>query len=77
MTALSATVAQLTGQPPRSRRDEQPDVEEVPPPSTSATDDSRPTKAARGDGMAGVADAFVRALEERLGTGGSSTGEDQ
>eukprot|EP00961_Rhodomonas_salina_P263570 3562151-Rhodomonas_salina.1 len=77
MTALAATVAKLSGQPPPSRRSEQPDVEEVYPPPDSTAENGRPAKTSRGDGMAGVADAFVRALEERLGTGSSSAGDEQ
>ena len=37
---------------------------------------ARPGKVAKGDGVASIAAAFVQALDERLGTGGLSSGED-
>eukprot|EP00961_Rhodomonas_salina_P004523 61436-Rhodomonas_salina.1 len=79
MTALSVTVAKLTGQPPQSRRDELPEIEEptVMQPQSLTADDLQLAKVSQGDGMAGVADAFVCTLEERLGAGGVSTGEEQ
>eukprot|EP00961_Rhodomonas_salina_P109669 1476149-Rhodomonas_salina.2 len=77
MTALTATVARLTDRQQTLEGTEQPEVEEVPPPPSSAADDLRPTKVSRGNGMANVADAFVQALEERLDTRGSGNGEEQ
>eukprot|EP00961_Rhodomonas_salina_P226592 3063832-Rhodomonas_salina.1 len=63
MALKAKSVAELTATEPTTP----PDVKEVnPPPET--TDVERPPLAARSEGVTSIADAFVRALEELLGS---------
>eukprot|EP00961_Rhodomonas_salina_P034899 469640-Rhodomonas_salina.1 len=79
MEALTRSLEQIREKPSTARDEDSYNVEEIPQGgSGTAAMAERPRKTPRRDvdRVSSIADAFVRAIEERLGDGGGGTGDE-